>query len=47
MITEKMLQGSDVKLNVDYFADRDYFNSIADKIVYTGALDEYYDYRFG
>lgn len=47
VITEKMLEGSHVKLNVDYFSDRDYFKTIAKKIVYTGALDEYYDYRFG
>ena len=47
VITEGMLEGSDVKLNVDFFEDRDYFKSIAEKIVYTGALDEYYDYRFG
>jgi UDP-galactopyranose mutase len=46
-ITEKMLEGSDVKLNVDFFADRDHFKGIAEKIVYTGALDEYYDYQFG
>lgn len=46
-ITDKMLEGSDVRLNVDYFSDRDYFKNIAHKIVYTGALDEYYDYKFG
>lgn len=47
VITEKMLEGSTVKLGVDYFDDRDHFKNIADKIIYTGALDEYYDYRFG
>ncbi|TCJ13104.1 UDP-galactopyranose mutase [Flaviaesturariibacter flavus] len=42
-----LLEGIDVKLDTDFFKDRDYFRSIADKIVYTGPLDEYYDYRFG
>lgn len=47
VITEKMLEGIEVKLEADYFSDRDYFNSIAEKVVYTGPLDEYYDFRFG
>ncbi|WP_132051292.1 UDP-galactopyranose mutase [Pseudocnuella soli] len=46
-ITEGMLEGSDVRLNVDYFSDRDYFNNIADKVVFTGPLDEYYNFQFG
>jgi UDP-galactopyranose mutase len=44
---EKMLEGVEVKLNVDYFADKNYWDSIADKVVYTGCIDQYYDYRFG
>jgi UDP-galactopyranose mutase len=45
-ISEKLLEGSDVKLKVDFFEDRGHFNNVAKKIMYTGALDEYYDYRF-
>ncbi len=44
---EKMLDGVAVKLNTDYFHDRDYWNSIAPMVVYTGKIDEYFDYRFG
>lgn len=44
---EKMLDGIEVKLNTDYFSDRDYFNSIAEKVVFTGMIDEYFDYCFG
>ena len=46
-IIEKMLCDSDVKLSADYFSDRNYFDNCADKIIYTGMIDEYYDYRFG
>jgi len=44
---QKMLDGIVVKLNTDYFDDREYFNSIASKIVYTGCIDEFFDYKFG
>ncbi|WP_434752914.1 UDP-galactopyranose mutase [Paenibacillus amylolyticus] len=46
-IIEKMLEGSEVRLNTDYFAQKEYFDRIAAKIVYTGMLDEFYDFRFG
>lgn len=44
---EKMLEGIEVKLNTDYFADRNYWDSIADAVIYTGKIDEYFDYKFG
>lgn len=44
---EKILYGIEVKLNTDYFSDREYFNSIANTIVYTGCIDEFFDYEFG
>ncbi len=46
-IIDGLLAGVEVKLNSDYLSDRDYFNSIAGKIVYTGPIDEYFDYKFG
>ena len=46
-LVDAMLDGIEVRLNTNYFDDRDYFNSIADKIVYTGMLDEYFDYKLG
>ena len=46
-IIEKMLHGSDLQLSADYFSDRNYFDNCADMIIYTGMIDEYYDYRLG
>ena len=46
-MVENMLDGIEVKLSTDYFDDRDYFNSIADKIIYTGPIDAYFEYRLG
>jgi UDP-galactopyranose mutase len=43
----KMLDGIEVKCDVDYLANREYFNSLAKKIVYTGKIDEFYDFEFG
>lgn len=44
---ENMLDGIEVKLNTDYFSDRKYFNSLAKTVVYTGKIDEYFDYQYG
>lgn len=46
-IVEKMLEGSDVLLNTDFFSDREYFSSLAKKIIFTGKIDEYFGYSEG
>ena len=46
-LIEKMLDGVEVKLNTDYLSDKKYFDSLADKTVYCGALDAYFDYKLG
>ena len=46
-IIEKMLDGIEVKLNTNFFDDREYFENIAEKIVFTGMIDEFYNYKFG
>lgn len=46
LLVEKMLEGIDVRLNTDFFKDKKLKN-IAVKIIYTGAIDEYFDYRLG
>lgn len=46
-IIEKMLEGIDVQLETDFFYEREKFESITDKIVFTGMIDEFYDYKFG
>lgn len=44
---EKMLDGIEVRLNENYFEKRDEWNAIADKIVFTGKIDEFFNYEFG
>lgn len=46
-IIEKMLEGVEVRLNTDFFADRKTLEQSADKIVFTGMIDEYFSYCFG
>lgn len=46
-IIEKMLDGIDVKVNTDYFELIKQQPDIADKTVFTGMIDQYYDYKFG
>ncbi|WP_078550192.1 UDP-galactopyranose mutase [Litchfieldia alkalitelluris] len=46
-IIEKMLEDIDIRLNVDFFEDRDELTKIAKKVVYTGMIDQYFDYKFG
>lgn len=45
-LIEGLLDGVDTLVNTDFFADREQWETIADKIVFTGKIDEYYDYRF-
>lgn len=44
---QNMLEGIDVKLNEDYLKHKDTFDSLAETVIYTGPIDEYFDYRFG
>lgn len=46
-IFEKLLGNIETKLGVDYFEQREYFNSISNKILYTGPIDQFYNYQFG
>lgn len=46
-LIEKMLNGAEVRLDVDYLKNRDEYNALADKIVFTGMIDEYFDYCYG
>ncbi len=46
-IVEKMLDDVEVRLGVDFFKERGALTANAKKIVFTGMIDEYYDYRFG
>lgn len=46
-IIEKMLSKADVRLNTDYLEHREELNSLADKVIYTGMIDRFYDYKLG
>lgn len=46
-LIDGLLEGVDIRLNSDFFDDRKHWEQIADRILYTGKLDEYYGYRFG
>lgn len=46
-IIEKMLEGIDVKLNIDFFRERNDLETQAEKIVFTGMIDEFFNYQFG
>jgi UDP-galactopyranose mutase len=46
-IFEKIFNGIEVRTNVDYFKNKEYFDSISKTIVFTGKIDEFFDYKFG
>lgn len=46
-IVEKLLMGTEVRLNTNYLERREELNSLAEKIIYTGMIDQFYDYCFG
>jgi UDP-galactopyranose mutase len=46
-LVDGLLDGIEVKLDTDYFDDRESWDAIANKTVFTGKIDQYYDFRFG
>lgn len=46
-MVERMLEGVEVRLNEDYFQDRAKWNAMAEKIIFTGPIDAFFDYRLG
>ena len=46
-LVQNMLEGIEVRLQEDYLEDREYWNSLAEQVVYTGPVDAYFDYCFG
>ena len=46
-MVEKMLDGIEVRLNVDYLENKAHWDAMADKVVYTGSIDSYFDYCYG
>lgn len=46
-MVENILDGIEIKLGEDYLADKERWNSIAKKVIYTGPIDAFYEYRLG
>lgn len=46
-MVENMLDGIEVRLNVDYLENREELDKLADKVLYTGAIDAYFGYKLG
>lgn len=44
---EQMIEGIEIKLNTDYFVEKSKWDNVADKVVYTGPIDAYFNYKFG
>ena len=42
-----MLDGIEVRLNVDYLANKEEYDALADRVIYTGPIDAYFDYKLG
>lgn len=47
MLINALLENIDTQVNTDFFANRSHWERVADKIVFTGKIDEFYDYRYG
>ena len=46
-LVENMLAGTEVRLDTDYLADKAELDALADRVIYTGPIDAYFDYRYG
>lgn len=47
VISDKLFEGCDVELSVDYLDNREHYDSLGEKIIYTGMIDAFYGYQFG
>lgn len=47
LLIERLLEGCDVRTDTDYIAHRKELDAVAEKVLYTGCIDEYFNYRFG
>lgn len=46
-LIERMLENAEVQLGTDFLSDKEYFKSLANKVIYTGPIDEYFDNKLG
>ena len=46
-LVSNLLEGIEVRLNVDYLEQKEELDALADKVIYTGPIDEYFNYQLG
>jgi UDP-galactopyranose mutase len=46
-LIKRLFEGCDIELNVDYLKNKEHYGNVAKTIVYSGLIDEYFDYKFG
>ena len=46
-LVQNLLEGADIRLDTDYLQDREALNALADRVIYTGPIDAYFDYQLG
>lgn len=46
-LVEKLIEGCDVRLGVDYFDNKEELDALADRVIYTGEIDRFFDYKYG
>ena len=47
VIIEKLFEGCDIETGVDYLENKEHYDSLGEKVIYTGTIDAYYGYQFG
>ena len=46
-LVQNLLEGADIRLNTDYLQNREALDALADRVIYTGPIDAYFDYKLG
>lgn len=47
LLIDRLLEGVEVRTSTDFFSDRENLESLAERIIYSGPIDRFFDYRFG
>lgn len=47
VLIDKLFEGSDIKLETDYLLNKEQYDTMGDKIIYTGPIDAYFNYKYG
>lgn len=47
VMIEKLFEGCDVEMSVDYLENKEYYDGLGERVIYTGTIDAYYGYQFG